>query len=333
MSSPHLVFVEANGDVKVGNFFFLLKILLLIFVVSLIFASVLLHLHRSWCCFQTVSISAIILRSHFRSKRMDAFVNCHCVEFFLHRLVVMVKDKRNKKKRQTSMIQQQSASRVQLPSLFAAKELKHGKRRQLSAPRTKQMKTRAYPESDQSSGQDADQSGEGDLSDGEGSASSPTDDGSSGEVIAMSQRTVHEKKRSKLKRINNGFKTFPTSCSTVASGRGSFKRVQHLKTLKAINKARLPLCIVHRAFELPRCQVVVRRHRGESQDEIGRLSHGGHERIPLDDAQLLPFARGKGLIQPIERMLSENEKFIWELAESFSWRNQWLQDEELSQKQ
>ena len=31
-----------------------------------------------------------------------------------------------------------------------------------------------------------------------------------------------------------------------------------------------------------------------SQDEVGRLSHGGQERIPLDDAQFLPFACGKG---------------------------------------
>ena len=70
----------------------------------------------------------------------------------------------------------------------------------------------------------------------------PTDDGSSEEVIAMSQRTkhVHKKKRSKLKRNDSGAKTFPTSCCTVASGRGSLKRVQHFKTLKTINKARLP---------------------------------------------------------------------------------------------
>ena len=61
----------------------------------------------------------------------------------------------------------------------------------------------------------------------------------------MSQRTkhVHKKKRSKLKRNDSGSKTFPTSCCTVASGRGSFNRVQHLRTLQAINKARLPLAL------------------------------------------------------------------------------------------
>ena len=50
------------------------------------------------------------------------------------------------------------------------------------------MKTTAHAVSDQSSVQDSDQSGEGNSSDGEGSASSPTADGSSGEVIAMSRR-------------------------------------------------------------------------------------------------------------------------------------------------
>ena len=157
----------------------------------------------------------------------------------------MVKDKCSKKKRQATMIQQQSASRVQLPSLSSSKERKHGKRRQLSGRRTKAMKARAHGESDVSSDQDSDQSGGGNSSDGEGSASSPTDDGSNEEVIAMSQRTkhVHKKKRSKLKRNDSGSKTFPTSCCTVASGRGSLKRVQHLKTLKTINKARLPLAL------------------------------------------------------------------------------------------
>ena len=43
-----------------------------------------------------------------------------------------------------------------------------------------------------------------------------------------------------LKPNDSCSKTFPTSCCTVASGRGSFKRVQHLKLLKAINKARMP---------------------------------------------------------------------------------------------
>ena len=104
------------------------------------------------------------------------------------------------------------------------------------------MKARAHGESDVSSDHDSDPSGDDNSSGGEGSASSPTDDGSSEEVIAMSQRTKHvdKKKRSKLKRNDSGSKTFPTSCCTVASGCGSLKRVQHLKTLKTINKARVP---------------------------------------------------------------------------------------------
>ena len=172
----------------------------------------------------------------------DSLVSCHCVEFFLYRLVAMVKDKYSKKNRLATMIQQQSASRVQLPSLSSSKERKHGKRRQLSGRRTKAMKARAHGESDVSSDHDSDPSGDDNSSGSEGSASSPTDDGSSEEVIAMSQRTkhVHKKKRSKLKRNDSGSKTFRTSCCTVASGRGSPKRVQHLKTLKARNKARLP---------------------------------------------------------------------------------------------
>ena len=107
------------------------------------------------------------------------------------------------------------------------------------------MKTRAHAELDDFSCQDSEQTGEGDPSDGEVSVSSSTDDGSSEDVFAMSQRTkhVHKKKRSKLKRNDSGSKTFPTSCCTVASGRGSLKRVQHLRTLKTISKARLPLAL------------------------------------------------------------------------------------------
>ena len=41
----------------------------------------------------------------------------------------------------------------------------------------------------------------------------------------------------------------------------------------------------------------------------------------------------RGMIQPFERIQPENEKLIAELAESFGWRDEWLQDEELCQKQ
>ena len=97
------------------------------------------------------------------------------------------------------MIQQQSASRVQLPSLSASKVRKHGCGDSFLVGEQRQMKARAHGESDVSSDQDSDQSGDGNSSDGEGSASSPTDDGSSEEVIAMSLRTkyVHKKKSSR----------------------------------------------------------------------------------------------------------------------------------------
>ena len=41
----------------------------------------------------------------------------------------------------------------------------------------------------------------------------------------------------------------------------------------------------------------------------------------------------RSMIQPIKRIQPENEKLIAELAESFGWRDEWLQDEELCQKQ
>ena len=81
----------------------------------------------------------------------------------------MVKDKRSKKKRQATTIQQQSALRVQWPSVSSSKERKHGKRRQLSGRKTKAMKARAHGESHVSSDQDSDHSGDGNSSDGEGS--------------------------------------------------------------------------------------------------------------------------------------------------------------------
>ena len=45
------------------------------------------------------------------------------------------------------------------------------------------------------------------------------------------------------------------------------------------------------------------------------------------------FRVERGMIQPIETIQHENEKLIAELAESFGWRGEWLQDEELCQKQ
>ena len=209
----------------------------------------------------------------------------------------MVKDKCSKKKRLATMIQKQSASRVQLPSLSSSKDRKHGKRRHASCRRTKQIKTRARAESDNSSGQDSEQTGEGDSSGGEGSASSGTDDGSSEDVIAMNPRTkhVHKKRRSKLKRNDNGSKTFPTSCCTVASGRGSLKRVQHLRTLQVINKARLLLCAVHRASRPPRRQVAVRPHRGPNpRTRLADFHMADKNEFRLTMRNFY-FARGKGL--------------------------------------
>ena len=233
------------------------------------------------CRFQQSSSAGIFIA---REKTRDVLASCHRVVFFFHRHVALVKVNRKKKKQQTTVIQQQSASRVQLPSLSAAKERKHGKRRQLSARITKQTKARAHAESDDSSGQVSVQSGECNRSDSEGSASSTANDDSSEGVVAMSQQTthVHKKKRATLRRKNSGHKAFPTSCSSVASGRGSLKRAHHLK---AINKARLPLALF---IGLPDLHVIKLRFVLTSRTKTNSARRC---------ACLLPFARGQGLDQ------------------------------------
>ena len=162
----------------------------------------------------------------------------------------MVKDKCIKKKRQATMIQQQYALRVQLPSLSSSKERKHAKRRRVSGRRTKAMKARAHGESKVSSDQDSDHSGDGNSSDGEGSASSSTDDGSS-EEIAMSQRTkhVHKKKRSKLKRNERQW-IKDVSDKLLHSGVWPWL-AQACATLEDVEnnkQSEVAACVVHRAF-------------------------------------------------------------------------------------
>ena len=232
----------------------------------------------------------------------------------------MVKDKCSKKKRLAMMIQQQSASRVQLPSLSSSKDRKHGKRRQLSGRRTKAMKTRAHGESDVSSDRDSDQSGDDNSSGGEGSASSPTDDGSSEEV---SQRTkhVHKKKRSKLKRNDSGAKTFPTSCCTVASGRGSLKRVQHLKTLKTINKARLPPALFIGLSDVHVIKLLFVPTGVIPRTRLADIHMADKNEFRLTMRNFCRLRVERGMIQPIERIQPENEKFVNELADSFGWRD------------
>ena len=186
----------------------------------------------------------------------------------------------------------------------------------------KHMKTRAHAESDQSSGQDSDQSGN--SSDGEGSASSSTDDGSSVEVIAMSQRTkhVHKKKRSKLKRNDSESKTFPTSCCTVASGRGSHKRVQHLKTLRTINKARLPLALFIGLSDLHVVKLLFVLTGVNPRTRLADFHMVDKNEFRLTMRNFYRLRVERGLIQPNERMLPENEKLIGELAESLAWRDE-----------
>ena len=238
----------------------------------------------------------------------------------------MVKVKCSKKKRLATMIQQQSASRGQLPSL-SSKEREHGKRRHLSGRRTKAMKTRTHGESDVSSDQDS--------SDSEGSASSTTDDGSSEEVIAMSQRTkhVHKEKRSKLKRNDSGSKTFPTSCCAVASGRGSLKRVQHLKTLKTINKARLPPALFIGLSDLHVIKLLFVLTGVNPRTRLADFHMADKKEFRLTMRNFYRLCVERCMIRPIERIQPENEKLIAELAESFGWRDEWLLDEELCQKQ
>ena len=65
------------------------------------------------------------------------------------------------------------------------------------------------------------------------------------------------------------------------SGRRSLKLVQHLETLKTINKARMPPALFIGLSDLHVVKLLF-------------VLTDRQERIPLDDAQFLPFARGKG---------------------------------------
>ena len=243
--------------------------------------------------------------------------------FFLLELVATVKDKCNKKKRQATMIQQQSASRVQLPSLSAAKERKRGERRHASA--RKKIK--------------ADED-EGACRVGRFLRSRLGPEWRRQLVrwrrqCVQSQRTkhVHKKKRSKLKRNDSVSKTFPTSCSAVASGRVSLKRVQHLKTLKATNKARLPPALFIGLSDLHVFKLLFVFTGVNPRTRLADFHMADKTEFRLTMRNFYRLRVVRGLIQPIERMLPENEKLIAELAESFGWRDEWLQDEELCQKQ
>ena len=150
----------------------------------------------------------------------------------------------------------------------------------------------------------------------------------------MSQRTKHEhkKKRSKLKRNYSGSKTFPTSCCTVASGRGSLKRVQHLKTLK-MNKARLPPALFIGLSDLHVIKLLFVLTGVNPRTRLADFHMADKNECRLTMRNFYRLRVERGMIQPIERMQPENEKLIAELAESFGWRDEWLQDEELCQKQ
>ena len=133
--------------------------------------------------------------------------------FFLHRLVAVVKDKRKKKKRQTSVVQQQSTSQMHLTSLSAAKERKHGKRRQATCSKNKADENEsAMQNRDDSSSKDS--RGRGQLVRWRGRCVQPTDDVSSEDELT--DQHVHKNKRSKLKRNDSGHKTFPTSSPSQA---------------------------------------------------------------------------------------------------------------------
>ena len=184
----------------------------------------------------------------------------------------------------------------------------------------------AHGESDGSSDQDSDPSGEDNSSGGEGSVSSPTDDGSSEEVIAMSQRTkhVHKKKRSKLKRNDSGAKTFPTSCCTVASGRGSLNRVQHIKTLKAISKARMPPALFIGLSDLHVIKLLFVLTGVNPRTRLADFHMADKSEFRLTMRNFYRLRVERGMIQPIERIQPEKEKVIAEFAESFGWRDEWL---------
>ena len=82
------------------------------------------------------------------------------------------------------------------------------------------------------------------------------------------------------------------ACCTVASGRSSLKRDATLEDVANNRPSEFAALHCSSGFQTSTLSSCCSSSRGESQDEVSRLSHGGQERIPLDDAQFPPLARG-----------------------------------------
>ena len=84
----------------------------------IIIAPILHHVHWSWYCSRSVSIPAIIIRRHFHRKRIKPVTVWRAAIVLCSSFIDTSPWSRftaKKKERQTMVIQQQSASRVQLP--------------------------------------------------------------------------------------------------------------------------------------------------------------------------------------------------------------------------
>ena len=119
----------------------------------------------------------------------------------------------------------------------------------------------------------------------------------------------------------------------MASGRGSLKRVQHLKTLKTINQARLPPALFIGLSDLHVIKLLFVLTGVNPRTRLADFHMADKSEFRLTVRNFYRLRVERCMIQPIERIQPENDKLIAELAESFGWRDEWLQDEELCQKQ
>ena len=103
--------------------------------------------------------------------------------------------------------------------------------------------------------------------------------------------------------------------------------------LKARNKARLPLALFIGFSDLHVIKLVFVLTRMNPRTRFADYHVADKTEFRLTMLNFYRKRVERVLIQPIEWMLPENEKPIAELAEYFGWRDEWLRDEELCQKQ
>ena len=108
--------------------------------------------------------------------------------------------------------------------------------------------------------------------------------------------------------------------------------MQHLKTLKTINKARLPPALFIGPSDFHVIKLLFVLTGVNPRTRLADFHMADKNEFRLTMLTMRNFYRlrvARCMIQPIERIQPGNEKLIAELAESFGWRDEWLQDEEL----